>query len=716
MHIIKSCRILSLFLFAVFFLVPVSVLCQNKTALEDPYLYLEDTQGQDAVKWVEQENQMTLLEFENDPVYDQMLNIAQDILNSGDRIPEGELIGGYVYNFWRDEKHVRGVLRRTSLKEYYDAEPNWEILLDMDGLSENEGKDWVYSGRTCLPPDYQRCLISLSEGGKDAVEVREYDLTEKRFVAGGFYLKEFNSKFDWYDADTIIVATDLGEGSLSTSGTARIAKLWSRGETLADAPMLFKGSVDSVRLIPKNYARPEGGVFILSEFKGTFSSQKWVISGVGAKSRIRLPLDSEIMDVFRDNLIVKLNSDWMPVANGSGTLYRAGSLISLGISKEKEVARTEDIRIMFEPGSRSSFNDVWAGKSSVIVNLLEDVKGKVLEFTLDNKKGKGDWKRRDIGLPSNGITRLVSANPFCEETIVSYEGFLMPTSLFLIKRPRGPARKIKSMPHRFNSERLVAEQNVALSNDGTRIPYFIVRSKNIEFDGSNPTMLHAYGGFNIPRLPMYSVTLGKLWLEMGGVFVLANIRGGGEFGPSWHESAIREKRQNSFDDFIAVAQDIIDKGITDSDHLGIMGGSNGGLLVAVAFTQRPDLFGAVVCSSPLLDMLRYTKMPPEVGKRWVEEYGDPDSEGMRSALKAYSPYHNLRSNAEYPKILFMTSTLDDRVNPGHARKMTKKMQDMGFEVDYFENTSGGHKTYSNNYQRARMFAMQYSFLLRHLSD
>ncbi|MEE9554347.1 MAG: prolyl oligopeptidase family serine peptidase [candidate division Zixibacteria bacterium] len=674
-------------------------------ANDDPYIWLEEVEGENSLEWVRAHDKTTMDALGSDPNFADYQSISLEILNSKDRIPYGKIKGDYVYNFWQDEEHVRGILRRTTLEEYKKKDPRWETLLDIDELNEKEGKSWVYKGTADLPPDYSRCMIYLSDGGKDAVYLREFDYSAKTFVNDGFYLSEAKSSVSWYDRNTLIVDTDFGPGSLTTSGYPRIVKLWKRGTDISEAVTLLEGEIKDVSAGGGVTHRPEGKYVSLQRGISFWESTKWLLNENLEKVKIPIPEDAGIETFFKSHLIVLLHSDWLGIPEGA--------LIALNIKDLESDNLESKIRILFQPDDKSTVRRINATKDYIIVSILENVTGKALYYTLAGSPNRPEWIRGEIDLPEFGTISVKSHNYYDNTLLISYAGFLTPTKLYFLENPTAEPKAIKSRPDIFDASVFKVSQLKARSADGTIIPYFLVSAKDLNLDGTNPTLLYGYGGFRIPETPYYSGTIGKLWLEKGGVFALANIRGGGEFGPKWHKAALLENRQRAYDDFIAVAEDLINQNITSVTHLGIMGGSNGGLLVGVALTQRPDLFNAVVCQVPLLDMLRYHKLPP--GASWMAEYGDPDIPENREYIAKYSPYQNLKKGIEYPDVLFVTSTKDDRVHPGHARKMAARMEEYGNKIYYYEETEGGHAASADNTQRAKRYALQYIYLQKMLS-
>jgi prolyl oligopeptidase len=679
--------------------------------MEDPYLWLEDIEGKKALDWVHKQNRLTLDRFESDPLYPQFKATAEKILQDKERIPYGKLRGGYVYNFWRDEDHVRGIWRRARLADYLKDHVSWEVLLDVDRLAKAEKENWVFKGAVPLPPDYTRYLIDLSRGGKDAHVVREFDVEAKAFVPDGFRLKEAKSEVSWYDRDTVIVGSDFGEGSLTRSGYPRVLKVWHRGQPVEKAEPLFEGEHDDVGVGFARDFKSDPAWGVLSRRVDFFHARYWLSRALRKRTEIPVPDDAEFAAFFQGRLLFLLRSDWKarvawaPARLRTMGVIPEGSLVALDADEVLAGAGRPAVEVLYVPDERSSLVGVSRTQGALLLNVLENVESKLLRIKPEGAAGR-PWQAEEIPLAEKGTISVVSANPFTDGVFLSYESFLVPERLYLAEGVAAP-KVVKTLAEKFDSSGLVVDQHHARSKDGTQIPYFVIHRRNLPLDGSSPTVLYGYGGFEIPMRPNYMALTGKLWIERGGVFVVANIRGGGEFGPRWHKAALKEHRQRAFDDFLAVAEDLIARKITSPAHLGIMGGSNGGLLVGAAFTQRPDLFKAVVCVVPLLDMLRYAQLL--AGPSWMAEYGDPDDPKMRAVLERYSPYQQVKPDVDYPEVFFLTSTKDDRVHPGHARKMVAKMTAMGHKVFYYENTEGGHGAAANLLQQARRYALQYVY-------
>jgi len=618
-------------------------------------------------------------------------------------------MGEHYYNFWRDADNPRGLWRRTTLDEYRKADPAWETVLDLDALARAEHENWVWKGADCLRPDspeqpYRHCLLSLSRGGADAAVEREFDLIEKRFVADGFALPEAKSRTDWRDADSLWVATDFGAGSLTSSGYARIVKLWQRGTPLAAARTVYEQPADEVLALGmserESGARRDWVVRVIS----TRNSQ-WLRLIDGSLVALPAPTDAEV-SFFKDQVLLRLRTAWQPADRE----FAAGTVIAIGV--EALFAGQRDFAIVYAPGPRRALQALATTRSAVLLGELDNVRSRWHEAHFDGES----WTSRPLPSPANAQVGVAATYWASDEFMLTAQDFATPSTLYLGRtgaQQWSDFERLKALPAFFDGAGIETRQYEAVSRDGTRIPYFAVMRKETRLDGRNPTLLYGYGGFEIPQLPWYSGAFGKGWLEPGGVFLLANIRGGGEFGPDWHLQARREGRQKTFDDFIAVAEDAIARGITSPPHLGIMGGSQGGLLVTGTMVQRPDLFGAVVAQVPLADMLRFHKLL--AGASWIGEYGNPDKSEDRAFIEKYSPYQNLSGDAKYPRIFLYTSTRDDRVHPGHARKMVARMLEQGHDVLYFENIEGGHGAAADNAQAARMWAQTFTFLWRQLA-
>jgi prolyl oligopeptidase len=671
---------------------------------DDPFLWLEDIEGQRALAWVQQQNARALHRLSSDARYEQSYRQALGILEDRSRIPYGALRGGFVYNFWQDDEHVRGLWRRTALSSYETATPQWETLLDVDALARTEERNWVYKAVACQPDNGPRCLISLSDGGQDAKVVREFDQRTRSFVADGFRLAEAKSDVSWKDADTLLVATNFGDGALTESGYPYIVKEWQRGQPLARAAEIYRGEPHDVLASPGRVEGDRGEHLLVIVRARTFFSSDYLLVGPGPLQPMTLPPKVELQGISQGELLFRISQDWQI----SGQSFKTGSLLSMPVAAV--TSATPAIRKALVPGPRDSIEQVAITRSGVLVALYSNVKGKLLRLQFD---GKG-WTSTDIALPANGSVGIATADEHSDTAFVTYEDFLQPATLYRVAVPTVTATPIKSLSAKFAAGRFAVDQLMANSKDGTQVPYFVVRPKDFVANGAAPTLLYGYGGFDVSMLPSYLATTGKLWLEQGGVYVLANIRGGGEFGPAWHEAGLKTQRQVVYDDFIAVAEDLIARRITSTRRLGIEGGSNGGLLMGVMLTQRPELFHAAVVQVPLLDMLRFDKLL--AGASWVDEYGSPQVPQERAWLAKMSPYQNLKYAKDYPEVFILTSTKDDRVHPGHARKYAAKLASLDMPFLYYENIDGGHSAAADLRERARRLALEFVYLAERLLD
>ena len=679
---------------------------KRKPILDDPYLWLEEVEGERALEWVHARNKECFDELEADERYGKFLSQAEKILNAKDRIPYGSIRGKYVYNFWQDAEHVRGIMRRTTPESYRLAKPEWETVLDIDALAKAEDENWVYKGTAWLAPDYERCLIKLSRGGTDASVHREFDMVAKRFVEGGFALPEAKSGVTWLDRDTLLVGTDWGEGSLTESGYPRVAKRWKRGTPLAKATTIFEGRHEDIGIWPRVMDSGEDTIALVDQSLTFFTGAYHVIGPDGKLTSLPLQESADLAGFYAGRLLFTLREAW----EVDGQTHAQGALLAINAAVFQATGKLPSIETIYMPDERTSIEGVTVSRSGLYVTLLQNVKGRILRFSVNPQSGQ--WSSKPVPLPENGTVSISAAGPHSDTIFINYEDHVTPDRLSEFDADANKLSTLKSLAARFDAGELEVHQHMAKSADGTAVPYFVIHRKGLKPDGSTPTILYGYGGFEISLKPSYSATIGKLWLERGGAYAVANIRGGGEFGPRWHKAALKTERQRAYDDFIAVGEDLAKRGITSPKHLGISGGSNGGLLVGAIFTQRPDLLNAVVCRVPLLDMIRYTKLL--AGASWAAEYGDPEDPKMREAILRYSPYQNVFPDKKYPKVFIETSTKDDRVHPGHARKMVARMREQGHEVLYYENTEGGHAAGANLKQHARRYALEYVYFSRQL--
>ncbi|WP_417464431.1 prolyl oligopeptidase family serine peptidase [Kordiimonas sp.] len=680
-------------------------------ANDDPYLWLEEVEGEKALEWVNERNAHSLELLEKDARFEDLKARALKDYNAKDKIAYGRLLGGSVHNFWQDETNVRGLWRRASLKSYKSGDPKWITILDFDELAKAEDENWVYKARKCLAPDFGRCLIELSRGGGDAVVVREFDAVTKRFVDAGFKTEEAKQEVVWIDADTVLIGTDFGEGTMTDSGYANQVKIWKRNEPLAVAKLMHEGDTKDVGSFPFASHRPDGNYVGIVQAPDFFTEVIYVLDGEEEAwdqkemRRLDLPLEINFKGFYSDMVIVQMRKDW---TLGTKTV-KAGTLVSIKVADALAGRSALSISEIFVPGERNSIDEVSIGKDRVFLSILDEVTGQLVSA----KPGAKGWEVKNLGMPKNGSLSVVSADEWTDAAFINFESFLQPDTLYSVELGREP-EAVTSLPSRFDASDMVTEQKFATSADGTKVPYFVIRHKDVPMDGSTPTILYGYGGFEISLTPGYLSGTSKLWLEEGGAYVIANIRGGGEFGPKWHQAALKANRQRAYDDFIAVGEDLVSTGLTSPAHLGIRGGSNGGLLMGVMTTQRPDLWNAVICAVPLLDMMRFHTLL--AGASWMGEYGNPDVPEEKEFILEYSPYQNVKADVDYPEVFFYTSTKDDRVHPGHARKMAAKMLGMDKPVIYYENTEGGHSAAANLKQKAFTDALQIVYALKKLKD
>lgn len=672
---------------------------ETSAVTEDPYLWLEDVEGDRAIAWVREQNARSLAVLEGDPRYAQLRDDALVIANSRDRLPLGNVREGYLYNFWQDETHVRGIWRRSPLADYARGAPAWETILDVDALAAAENANWVYKGVDCLERS-TRCMVQLSDGGRDASTYREFDIAIRSFVDGGFVVPEAKSSTTWLDADTLLVGTDWGEGSMTESGYAFIQKRWRRGTPLASAEQVFSGERTDVAVWAGLLEDVDGARVPLLIHSITFFESSYFLLNGATPQRVTLPQKATIQGLFHGNLVFTLEEAWRGLPQGALVAYPLADATV-------EAPRAQ---VLFAPSARQSIEGVQITRDAILVAGYENVRGRILRIALDN----GQWRTTQIDLPTTGSINFAGSSPTESAAFAVYDDFTTPTTLYALENRATTARAIRSLPAQFDGERFVTEQFEATSRDGTRVPYFVVRPRDMQLNGENPTLLEAYGGFQVSETPAYSPSIGKLWLERGGVYVLANIRGGGEFGPAWHQAGLRTRRQVIYDDFYAIEQDLVARRITSPRRLGIRGGSNGGLLMGVMLNQHPEMIRAAVVQVPLLDMLRYDQLL--AGASWVDEYGSPSNPEERAFLETISPYQNLRRRDDFPLPFVLTSTKDDRVHPGHARKYVARMTELGMPVLYYENIDGGHSAAANLNEAARRRALEYTYLMQRLMD
>ena len=675
------------------------------SAAEDPFLWLEDVNGPRAMAWVKAENAKTLAVLENDPHFAGFYADALQLAEAKDRIPVPSFVRNQIYNYWQDESHVRGIWRRTTLDDFSQAEPAWETVLDLDALSAAEKANWVWEGADCRWPEERRCLLLLSDGGEDAVTVREFDLVTKQFVPGGFALPRGKQDTAWEDDDTLLVSREWVPGEMTASGYPYVVKRLKRGQPLSSAVEIYRGKQSDISVNPLVLHDGDGNRVTLILRGVTFFTGEYYVLTPGGLRQLAVPLKSDVSALVAGRLLLTLREDWTV----NGRTFAQGSLVAVNLSDA--IADPANLKpvLVYAPGPRESLDQVAATKSRLVLTAYHDVKGRAFIYT---PAAGGAWTSSPLDLPDDATISLVDANMRDERAFLSVTSFLTPTTLWLTDAASGSLNVVKSLPPRFDASNDVVEQREATSKDGTKVPYFIVHPKNMKYDGSNPTILYAYGGFQVSMTPSYSSAMGKLWLERGGVYVLANIRGGGEFGPAWHEAGLTVHRQRVYDDFAAVARDLIATGVTSPRRLGIQGGSNGGLLMGVEFTQHPELWRAVDIQVPLLDMLRYEKIA--AGASWVGEYGSVSNPEQRAFLASISPYDNIKAGVKYPEPFIWTTTKDDRVGPQHARKFAAKLSAMGIPYLYYEVIEGGHGSGANLKERAHTTALEMTYFTRKL--
>jgi prolyl oligopeptidase len=667
----------------------------------DQYQWLEDVTGETALDWVRERNAETLGTLTGSARFEDLRTELRQVLDADDRIPYPRRRGAYLYNFWQDAAHPRGLWRRTTLAEYRRAQPDWDVLLDIDALGKQEGENWVFQGATMLRPGgYQRALVQLSRGGADASVVREFDVTGRRFVEDGFTVSEAKTDAGWIDADQIYVGTDFGPGSLTTSGYPRVVKQWRRGTPLAEAAVVYEGKPDDVAV--HAFHDPAEGFerdFVVRSVD--FWRSEWYLrTASGDLVQLAVPEDANV-DVHREWLLISTKSAWAV----GGTSYPAGALLAARF--DDFLAGATELTMLFEPDAHTSLSYYAWTRNHLILNMLHDVRSQLAVLT----PADGQWQRAALaGVPEFTHTDIVGTDPLdSDEYLLASSGFTQPDTL-RYGHIGGEPEVLKRAPAFFDATGISVRQFFATSADGTAVPYFVVGPDD---PAAGPTLLTGYGGFEISLTPSYSGIIGRGWLARGGTYVVANLRGGGEYGPQWHLSAIKENRHLVYEDFAAVAADLVSRGITTRAQLGIEGGSNGGLLMGVMLTRYPELFGAVVSQVPLLDMRRYNELL--AGASWMAEYGDPREPAEWAYLRAFSPYQNASADQHYPPVLFITSTRDDRVHPGHARKMVALLREQGHDVSYYENIEGGHGAAADNEQRALKWALVFEFLWRKLA-
>lgn len=670
----------------------------------DPFVWLEDWTGPRAMQWVEAENKATVATLQGDPRYAGYFKDALAIASAKDRIAMPMLVHGRIYNFWRDADHPQGVWRYTSEADYASAAPNWTTVLDLDALSKAEGHKWVWKGAVILDPEERIALLALSDGGEDAVRLREFDLVDGRFVPGGFDIPNAKQNAVWLDKDSLLLSRDWGADSLTKSGYPFVIKTLKRGQKLDQAQEVFRGAAsDQLMSMPILLSDGQGNraAFL---FRGVtfFGNETWLLTAQGTK-RLALPAKSQLQGMVDGQVLIQTSEEW----TSGGVTVPAGALASVAL-KALQDGGVLTPEILFAPTPRQSIDGVVATQNRVVLSLNDNVRGRVRVYA----RGATGWNAQPVDLPDNATISTVAASDKSDKTYLAVAGFLAPTTLWAMDAADPKPVQVKAMPARFDAAGLVVEQFEAVSTDGTKIPYFIVHKKGMTPDGSTPTIMTAYGGFEVPMTPSYAAITGKLWLERGNSFVLANIRGGGEFGPAWHEAGLKTKRQIICDDFAAVAQDIFARKLSSPRKFGIYGGSNGGLLMGVEFNQHPELWNGVVIQVPLLDMIRYEQIA--AGASWVDEYGSVSVPEEKAFLEKISPYANIRKGVAYPMPYIWTTTKDDRVGPQHARKFAARLKDYGLPYLFYEDTAGGHSGDADIEQGARLQAMQMVYFSQRL--
>ncbi len=671
----------------------------------DPFRWLEELSSERAMTWVRAENARTSNILENDPRFAEIRATALTMAQAKDRLPYVTFIGGALYNFWQDSSHVRGIWRKTSLTSYRTASPTWVTVLDLDDLAKKENANWVWQGAICSQPTEDRCLVALSDGGEDAVTMREFDVVARRFVVNGFMLPKGKQNVAWESPDTLLVAREWTPGEMTTSGYAYVVKRLVRGRSLASAAEVYRGMRSDVSVRPYTVTDAAGhSVTMIDRGISFFESEHLLVRASDAVA-LAIPRKANVVGMLDNQVLVRLAEPWTDGA----TTVASGALASFDAATAMRTPDALAPVTVFAPGPRESVEGIATTAERLLVGITRNVNGQVLAFAHDKA---GRWTQVTLKLPESVSTAVVSADHRSNRAFISVTGYLTPSSIWLADAGSAAVSQVKTLAPRFDASRAEVEQLEATSSDGTKVPYFVVHPKGMTLDGANPTILYAYGGFEVSLTPQYDGDMGKLWVERGGVYVVANIRGGGEFGPAWHDAGLKTKRQVIFDDFTAVARDLIARRITSPKKLGIQGGSNGGLLMGVQMTQHPELFGAVDIQVPLLDMLRFEQIA--AGSSWVSEYGSVSVPEERAFLASISPLHNLKAGVTYPEPLIWTTTKDDRVGPQHARKFAAQMAAMGLPYLFYEVIEGGHGAGANIEQRVQTTALEFTYFARQL--
>lgn len=675
----------------------------NENMAQDPFIWLEEARSERALDWVGAENERTNAALTTDPRFETLKAEALAILDSEDRVPYVSFTPYGLTNFWQDANNPKGLMRVTTLESYRADDPQWDTILDVDALAAAEGREWVYKGMSCLPPAGTRCMVALSDGGKDATVMREFDVTTRSFVEGGFALAESQGGAQWLDTDTLLVSRNFGDDTVTESQYPFTTRLWQRGTPIDQAQEIFRGEASDVSAGASLLRDATGKIHARTAYRGlSFHERAYYVWHDGEWLALDLPKKAGLYGIVDGQLLMSTDVEWTV----DDQTFPADSLVAVDLEQWKADPNGAAKTLVWAPGERQTKQGGAITANSLFVNLLDNVRGKVLKFDFEN----GAWVQSVVPLPDNATVGVAASSDDTDEIMYSVTDFLTPSTLYY--SDGGAPEIVKTSPARFDAEGMSVEQFEATSADGTKIPYFVVKPKGVAKSGPTPTLLTGYGGFQVPRLPSYMGSTGKMWVERGGAYVLANLRGGGEFGPGWHQTAIRENKQRTWDDFIAVSQDLIARNITSPEHLGIMGGSQGGLLVGTAITQRPDLFGAAIVQIPLFDMLRYHEIGR--GASWIGEYGDPRIPEQRAWIEAYSPYQKLVAGIDFPSPFLWASTADDRTHPAHARKAAARLKQLGQPYYYFEDTTGGHSGGVDNEQRAKISALQYVYLMQRL--
>lgn len=697
------------FIFPILLLVALNSIHLYSQEKEGLWLFLEEVDGVNALAWVNGQNLRTADELKSKPAFDSLYKQALEVLDSESRIPLVFQRGKWLYNLWNDKDHPRGLYRRTTLDEFRKTNPKWETVLDIDALGKKEGKLWVFQGIQCLPDQNSKCLVSLSPGGTDAFELREFNMDQLAFVPDGFFLPTAKTQVSWMDEDHLFVSTDFGPGSLTDSGSGRIVKVWNRGTPISKAKTIYEGSPKSSESNGFRIRTETGDIDLISESLTTWESINFQLLK-GELHKLNLPNTAIIEGGYFGQLVVSLQEDW----SVNGQKYVEGSVVL--VSPELLRGGKGKVDLLVPPTASEIVEGVEPTKEGILVSTLNNIRGRLYRYQREGQ----EWKQHAIPFPENGAIHIGSVDDASGDFFVRYESFITPPTIYFVPSRDLKPEKVKAQAATFDGSLFEVNQFWTNSEDGTKVPYFVVMKKSTPMNGVNPTHIFSYGGFRNSLTPSYSGSYeelsgayGKLWLERGGVFVLANIRGGGEFGPAWHQAALRENRVKAYEDFEAIARDLVTRKITSPQHLGIEGRSNGGLLVTALMVRHPELYGAIICGSPLIDMYRYQKLL--AGASWMAEYGDPDKPEDWAFMKTYSPYQNVRAGQKYPPVFFYASQRDDRVHPGHARKMVARMIELGYtETLYYENVEGGHHASVTNEQLAYRLALAYTHLWEHI--